>query len=149
MCNFCCVRFEVPTLVLLKIPVFWDVTLALEWVVSDIFKVCRVSVCRVKQTIVQDEVDDPFWMAWPCKWRCFNPSKQQEVLAQLPNITSQKTGIYFCLVQFAPRIWYWWIGFKFPEEEQEVFLFCTTAHRPTLGPSQSHSQWVLRALEWW
>jgi len=119
------------------------------WVVSDIFKVCRVSICRVKQTIVQGKVDDPFWMAWPCKWRCFNPSKQQEVLAELPNITSQKTGIYFWLVQFAPRIWYWWIGFKFPGEEQEVFLFCTTAHRPTLGPSQSHSQWVLGALEWW
>lgn len=149
MCNFCCVWFEAPTLVLLKIPVFWGVTLVLEWVDPDIFKVCRVSICSVKQTIVQGKVDDSFWTAWPHKWRCSNSSKQQEVLAHLPNITSQKTGIYFCLVQFGPRIWYWWTGFKFPGEEQEVFFFSTTTHRPTLGPSQSHSQWLLGALERW
>jgi len=93
-------RFEVPTLVLLKISVFWDVTLVLECVDPNIFKVCRVYVCRVKQTIVQGKLYYSFWMAWPCEWRCYNSSKQWEVLAQLPNITSQKTGIYFWLVKF-------------------------------------------------
>ena len=148
MCHICCVRFEVPTLVLLKIPALWDVALVLEWVDPNILKVHSVSVFRVQQIVVQDKAVNSFWAAWPWKWRCYGPSKQQEAPAHPLNITSQTTGIYFWLVQFGPRMWYWWIGFQFPGEEQ-VFLFSPTAHRPTLGPAHFHSKWVIGAVERW